>query len=194
MNAGAPETPNNMPVQDPSSSQEPIENAAESTPEAQESATIAALMENLQVMAQERDEAKEAMLRAMADLQNFRRRAQQEKEQLRAVATQGLVTQLLPILDNFDRSIAALESGATVESVMEGVRGVDRQLRSALESVQLARIPAVGQPFDPEIHEAIGTDEQAELPENTVSMEIEAGYTMAGQVIRPAKVRVAKKP
>lgn len=156
--------------------------------------THEALLDNLRVFAAERDEAKESALRAMAELQNFRRRSQMEKEQLRQMATEGLVVQLLPVLDNFERTIRSLDSGASVESIIEGVRGVERQLRSALESVKVAKIESVGAAFDPEFHEALGTDETDEFPENTVTMELESGYQMAGNVIRPARVRVSKKP
>lgn len=156
--------------------------------------TTSALMENLKAMVLERDEAREAMVRTLADFQNFRRRAEQEKAALRRMAAEQLVHKLIPVLDNFDRTIAALEAGATVDSVMEGVRGIDRQLRAALESVELKKEESVGKTFDPEIHEAVGTHDDPELPENTVTHELEAGYRMAGNVVRPAKVRVSRKP
>jgi molecular chaperone GrpE len=158
------------------------------------SATVAALMDNLKVMVQERDDAKESALRALADLQNFRRRAQQEKDQLRRLATEQLVVRLLPVLDNFERTIMSLEHGASVESVLEGIRGIDRQIRTVLQSVELRRENVVGQPFDPEVHEALGTHDDPEMPENTVTHELEAGYRMSGSVIRPAKVKVSKRP
>ncbi len=81
-----------------------------------------------------------------------------------------------------------------MESVVEGVKAVDRQLRSALERRNVMRIPAHGEAFDPDLHEAIATDETEEHPEGTITGEIEPGYRMADKVIRPARVRVSKKP
>jgi len=130
----------------------------------------------------------------MADMQNMRKRFQQEAQQTRQFATEDLVRDLLPVLDNFERAILAAEQGASTESVVEGVRAVDRQLRSALERRNVVRIAAHGEAFDPDLHEAIATDESGEHPEGTVTGEIEPGYRMADKVIRPARVRVSKKP
>jgi molecular chaperone GrpE len=138
--------------------------------------------------------AEDQVLRTMAEFQNFRRRKEQEGEQLRAFATEKLVTSLLPVLDNFERTMAALEGGAPIESVIEGVRLVDRQFRTVLENNNVRRIDSHGKPFDPDFHEAIAAEETHELPENTVVGEVEAGYRLADKVIRPARVRVSKKP
>ncbi len=147
----------------------------------------------VELLARERDELKDQLLRSLADLQNFRRRAQQEKEELRKFATESLVRQLIPVLDNFERTIGAIESGASKEAVLEGVRAVDRQLRSALEAVKLEKINALGSLFDPEHHEAITTEHSEEHPDDTVIEEIEPGYKMADRVVRPARVKVAKR-
>lgn len=134
------------------------------------------------------------VLRTMAEFQNFRRRKEQEADQLRQFATERLVTNLLPVLDNFERTLAALENGAPLDSLMEGIRAVDRQFRAVLESHNVKRIDSRGQPFDPDVHEAIAAEESHELPENTVVGEVEPGYRIADKVIRPARVRVSKKP
>lgn len=155
-------------------------------------ANIVALLESLAAVTRERDEARDGMVRAMAELQNVRRRSNEQLEQTRKVATEGLVVRLLPVLDNFERSLRALESGANVEAVSDGVKGIEKQFRGALESVRVERIVAVGEPFDPERHEAIGVVETDQLPTDTVYDEVEPGYLMAGVVIRPARVRVAK--
>lgn len=142
----------------------------------------------------ERKELRDQLLRSLADLQNFRKRAQAEKDDLRRYATEELVRNLLPVLDNFERTLAAADSGATAESLREGVQMVERQLRSALEAVRLTRIHAVGMPFDPERHEAVATVDDPQVEEGTVVDEVEPGYQMAERVIRPARVRVARKP
>lgn len=149
---------------------------------------------DLEQILEERNDLLDQLLRARADFQNFRKRTQQEKGLLQQFATEGLVSDLLPVLDNFERTIAALESGASLESLMEGVKAVDRQLRSVLESQRLVRVPSVGSLFDPEQHEAIESEETLEVPEGTITAELSGGYKMADKVIRPARVRVAKKP
>lgn len=153
---------------------------------------IQALYDKLQEISDERDQMRDQALRTMADFQNFRKRNQAEAVLLKQFATESMVSALLPVLDNFDRTIAHIDSGATVESLTAGVKAVERQLRSVLESQNVTRIQSLGQPFDPELHEAIGTDE-SDQPEDTITTEIAPGYKMADRVIRPAQVKVAKK-
>jgi molecular chaperone GrpE len=152
----------------------------------------AASEELIRILQFEKEQLQDQLLRAMADLQNFRKRAQQEKIQTQQFATEALVMDLLPILDNFERTLAALEQGASMDALKEGVVMVDRQLRSVLESRQVKRIEARGKEFDPEMHEAIGSESAPGLPEGSVASEVEAGYKMGEKIIRPARVRVAK--
>ncbi|MDR3692148.1 MAG: nucleotide exchange factor GrpE [Fimbriimonas sp.] len=157
------------------------------------------LAQEIENLTAERDEAKDQVLRTLAELQNFqkefqnyRRRNQQEMAQFRLLATEQLVSELLPVLDNFERTILHVEAGATVESLVGGIKAVERQLRNVLESQNVKRIPTVGQPFDPDVHEAIGTESGTEHPDETVVIEVEPGYKMGEKVIRPARVKVAK--
>lgn len=138
------------------------------------------------------DEANSQRLRAVADYQNLKRRTDQEKMDLRRYATEELVRDLLPVLDNFERAIAAVETGGSKEALLDGVRAIDRQLRTVLENRQVRRIETVGD-FDPSRHDAIIREDHPELPEGSISGEIEAGYSMADKVIRPAKVKVVAK-
>ena len=160
---------------------------------------LEALNEEVQILKAERDEAKDQVLRTLADLQNFqrdfqnyRKRSQQEMALFRQMATEQFVTEMLPVLDNFERTISHLDAGATVESLVGGIKAVERQLRSALESQSVRRIVSVGEPFDPVLHEALGTEPSEEHPDDTVVIEIEPGYKMGEKVIRPARVKVAK--
>ena len=142
----------------------------------------------------DRDQLRDQLMRSVADFQNFRKRNEADKITARQFANERLVVDLLPVLDNFERTFAALQSGSSLESIMGGIQAVDRQLRAVLESYNVSRIPAHGLPFDPEIHEAVATDPSEEHPENTVLHELEPGYKMADKVIRPARVRVSTKP
>ncbi len=157
------------------------------------------LATEIETLTAERDEAKDQALRTLADLQNFqrdfqnyRKRNMLEMAQLRLTATEQFVTELLPVLDNFERTIAHVEAGATVESLVSGIKAVEKQLRAALESQNVRRIQSVGQPFDPEVHEALGTEVSSEHPDDTVVIEIEPGYKMGEKIIRPARVKVTK--
>jgi molecular chaperone GrpE len=150
-----------------------------------------ALVEEL---TRERDELQSQLLRSIADLQNFRRRVAHEKDEIRKYATESLVANLLPVLDNFERTVAASERGASPEALLEGVRLVERQLRGSLESVHVRRIIATGVAFNPDEHEAVTTEATEAHPEGTVLEELEAGYKIGDRVIRPARVKVAKKP
>ncbi|MCW5943943.1 MAG: nucleotide exchange factor GrpE [Fimbriimonadaceae bacterium] len=136
---------------------------------------------------------KDENLRLRADMQNMRRRQQQELEKFRLYATEDLVVKLLPVLDNFERAIQSAEAGASVEALLDGVKAVDRQLRAALEGVRLSRIGTEGTPFDPEHHEALAAEVNDEVPADTVLHVLEPGYKIADKVVRPAKVRVSKR-
>lgn len=153
-----------------------------------------ALKAALQKAQDERDQLRDQLVRSVADFQNFRKRIEAERVATRQFANERLVLDLLPVLDNFERTFAALQSGSSLESIMGGIQAVDRQLRAVLDSYNVTRIEAHGTAFDPEIHEAVATDASEEHPENTVIQELEPGYKMAEKVIRPARVRVSTKP
>ena len=148
----------------------------------------------IQQLTTERDQLKDQLLRVMAEAQNVQRRLRQSMEEDRKFAAKPLVERLLPVLDSFERSLDAAEKGASFESLLDGVRVVDKQLRQALEAANVKRIESIGKTYDPEVHEALLSHETDEHPEDTVTDEIESGYTMHGRVVRPAKVRVSKKP
>lgn len=155
---------------------------------------IQTVFDQIQRLTDERDQLRDQVLRAMADFKNFRNRVDQEKANSLKFASERLAKDLLPVLDNFERTVAHLQKGATVESMLSGIGAVEKQLRSILESQGVRRIEAVGQPFDTDKHEALGFEESAEIEEGHVAGEIEPGYTMHERVIRPARVRVAKRP
>lgn len=152
------------------------------------------LYEQIQKAADERDQIKDQLLRTMADFQNFRKRVMDEKRQIEERANERFVLELLPVLDNFERGLAVMENGGKLESLVEGVKAIDRQLRIVLEGQKVVRVLSVGQPFDPEVHEALAMVDSDEHEDGTVIDEIESGYKLGDRVIRPARVRVSKKP
>jgi molecular chaperone GrpE len=181
--------PENEPQPEESMPTEEVLNEDAAVPE-----TVTLEAAEFQKIMQEREQLRDQLMRALADFQNFRKRALHERAELEKFATANLVRDLLPVLDNFERTLLAIEQGATLESLSEGVTAVEKQLRSVLENRQVKRIESVGMPFDPELHEALGTDFTTEWDPDTVTTEIEPGYMMADRVIRPARVKVAFEP
>lgn len=142
----------------------------------------------------ERESMKDEMIRALAEAQNIQRRLREQHAEAMKFAAEPLVQEILPVIDNFDRTMAAFENGASAEQLLKGVKQVEKQLLRALSKVKVERIDAVGTKFDPELHEALATVESDVHEEETVTSEIDAGYKMHGRVIRPSRVQVTKKP
>jgi len=139
----------------------------------------------------EASEWKDRALRALADIDNIRKRARQEAEDARRYASQSLVEDLLPVLDNFNRALEHVEQNPDPEALRSGVELIHRQLTEVLEKAGLARIEAIGQPFDPNLHEAIMQVEpqEGQAPHEVVE-ELRAGYRMKDRVVRPTLVKV----
>jgi molecular chaperone GrpE len=137
------------------------------------------------------DENHNRYLRAQADFDNFRRRTLKEKEELAQYASLKLVGQLLPVLDNFQRALQTDGEGAESGSFAKGVDMIYRQLSQVLEAEGLKPMEVVGQPFDPELHQAIMQVESEEYEAGTVVEVIQPGYRLKDKVIRPAMVKVS---
>ncbi|MFZ5642234.1 MAG: nucleotide exchange factor GrpE [Bacillota bacterium] len=129
------------------------------------------------------------LARMQADFENYRRRVAKEKEDLLKYAGEQVIVSLLPVLDNLERALAVKHDD--VEKVYEGVEMIGRQIRDILTAGGLEAIPAVGEQFNPEIHEAVMREEGSEHPENTIVEELRKGYTLKGKIIRAAMVKVA---
>ncbi|AMV70785.1 nucleotide exchange factor GrpE [Desulfuromonas carbonis] len=134
-------------------------------------------------------------LRTRADLDNYRKRAQREKEDLGRFANENLLRELLPVVDNLERAVAhARESGTGDGSLLEGVEMTLGQLRKVFERSGVTAVEAVGKPFDPSCHEAMGQLESDELPPGSVIQELQKGYLLNQRLLRPAMVMVSKAP
>jgi molecular chaperone GrpE len=130
-------------------------------------------------------------LRAIADFANYKRRRQEESESQIKFASQELIIKLLPVIDNFERALQASQVNRNFDGLAEGVSLTLRQLRDMLEKEGVTPIDAVGQEFDPNVHEAVMRVESDDYPDNTVVEELEKGYMQNSRVIRPARVKVA---
>jgi molecular chaperone GrpE len=130
-------------------------------------------------------------LRAVADLDNYRRRARQEMDEVRKFGNEQLISDLLGVLDNFERAVQAAETSQNAEALRDGVSLIHRQLLDTLAKAGLEPIEALHQPFDPTLHEAIMQVEAEEHEPNTVVEELRKGYQLHGRLIRPSLVKVS---
>jgi molecular chaperone GrpE len=131
--------------------------------------------------------------RAAADFSNYRRRMEEDRAATGQFANAILLARLLSVLDDFDRALDHVPPDAH-EAWVEGIRLVERKLRGLLESEGVTPIEAVGQPFNPNLHEAVVHEDTTEYPDNTVIDEVQRGYLLHERVLRPALVRVANNP
>nr|WP_243454327.1 nucleotide exchange factor GrpE [Desulfosporosinus fructosivorans] len=129
--------------------------------------------------------------RLQADFDNYRKRTQKEKTELIKYASERLVVDLLPVLDNFDRAVSAAKDNPDFTSFSQGVEMILRQMQTALSKEGLKAMDAVGQPFDPNLHEAVLRVASEEHPENTVVEELQKGYYLKEKVLRPCMVKVS---
>lgn len=137
------------------------------------------------------DEYQQRALRTQADFDNFRKRTLKEKEDFAKYASSKLITELLPIIDNFDRAISAAGDNAEIESFAKGVGMIFRQLEGVLKAEGLEAMDSVGKPFNPEFHQAIMQVESDEYEEGIVVEEVQKGYMLKDRVLRPAMVKVS---
>lgn len=136
-------------------------------------------------------EANERALRARAELENYRKRMQNDMANQRKYAELPLVRDLLPVLDGFDRAMETVDPSASAAELLQGVRMVSEGLQSVLKQHDCQRIDAEGQPFDPSLHEAIGQEPSEDKPKGTILHVAKAGYRLHERVIRPAQVIVS---
>ena len=136
----------------------------------------------------ERDQLLDRLARLQAEFENARKRQEREKLEFRDYATGSVVESFLPVLDNF---ALALNANASAEQLRTGVELIVKQMDETLRGLQVQTIPTVGQEFDPRVHEALGSVERDDLPDQSVAEEIRKGYRIRGKLLRPALVRIA---
>jgi molecular chaperone GrpE len=157
---------------------------------------VAARLAALQEQAGKARENWERYLRTAADFENYKKRAARERQEAGRNAQEGLLGKVIPVLDNFEMALAAVDNaaGASVDSVRTGVTMIYNQLRGVLAEAGLEAVEAVGHPFDPNWHEAVAQAESAEVPEGQVLQQLRRGYRFQDRLLRPATVVVAKAP
>lgn len=140
----------------------------------------------------ERAEADEQRLRALAEMDNFKKRLQREKDDQVRYAAEVVLADLLPTLDNFDLALQYGRGNPAFKDMLVGVEMTQKLLLDALKRHGLEPVGEAGEPFSPEIHEAIGAEVRPDLPENTVCALMQRGYRLKDRLLRPAKVTVSR--
>jgi molecular chaperone GrpE len=139
----------------------------------------------------ERDNLLDRLARLQAEFDNWRKRSAKENADYRDYALADAARGLLPVIDSF--GLALKNAGSRPEDLRKGVELIHKQLQDALQKMNVQRVPAEGQPFDPRVHEAIEMVESDEVPDHHVLQELQPGYRIKDRLLRPAMVRVAKK-
>jgi|TARA_R100000900_G_scaffold39187_2_gene32293 molecular chaperone GrpE len=139
--------------------------------------------------------ARDAVLRAQADAQNARRRAEQDVEKARKFALEGFCKELLPVVDNLERALEVTAGhDESVKPIVDGVELTLKSFQDALRKYNIEAVDPQGEPFDPQLHQAMSMVENAEVEPNTVIAVMQKGYTLNQRLVRPAMVMVSKAP
>ena len=170
---------------------EPDDGYVESSAQgAQASATTAS--SELQKLKEERDQLFDRLARLQAEFDNYRKRSTREQQDFRDYALANAVGSLLPVMDSLD--LALKNSAGEKSEVRSGVELVRKQFADALAKLGLREVPAEGEPFDPQYHQAIEMVESDQVPDHHVLQALQRGYKLKDRLIRPAMVRVARNP
>ncbi|MGF1770466.1 nucleotide exchange factor GrpE [Enterovibrio makurazakiensis] len=138
-------------------------------------------------------EQQDSVLRARADIENMRRRTEQEIDKARKFALERFANELLPVIDNMERAVEmADKQDEAIKPMLEGVELTLQTMKSSVEKFGLKELNPHGEPFNPEFHQAMSIQESAEHAPNTVMLVMQKGYELNGRVVRPAMVMVSK--
>jgi molecular chaperone GrpE len=154
-------------------------------------AELEKLKADFELLKTERDQLVDRLARLQAEFENARKRAERERLEFRDYAVGNVVEQFLPVIDNFE---LALKATGSAEQLRSGVELIVKQMEEILRQLQVQQVPTVGVQFDPRQHEALGTIERDDLPDQHVAEEVRRGYKLRERLLRPALVRVASNP
>ena len=195
----AEEKKKNIPIEDGNEAEE--EAKAEAAEEAEEKAEAEEAEEAAEDKAADEEasaeeQESERYMRLMAEFQNFKRRAAKEKTDIHAFANERIVNDLLPVLDNFERALGQEAEASENEELKNYAKGMElifEQLKGALEKAGVKEIEALGEDFDPNVHNAVMTEETDEYEDGKISKVMQKGYKLNDRVVRPSMVAVNKK-
>jgi molecular chaperone GrpE len=171
----------------------PDQEAAEELPRETESARTRLLKDKVLKYKKEAEKDHSLYLRALADLDNFRKRVTREQAQDRQRMLEDILRKFLPTLDNLERALGYRGDETSPQALKDGLESIYLQLKGAMESEGLKQFDSLGEPFDPHRHEAIMMVDTEAYPPHTVAVEIEKGYLLNDQLLRPARVGVSRE-
>ncbi len=177
------------------SQQAPEEATEQATPEVETGLSIEELQAQLATLAAAYESAKEQGLRAQAEAQNMRRRAEQDVEKAHKFGLEKMVNDLLPVVDNLERALSTIDpANEALTAFVEGIQLTHKSFIDALARHQVAVVSPEGEPFDPNLHQAVSAVPNPDVEPNTVINCFQKGYTLHGRLVRPAMVVVSKAP
>ncbi|MBL4826508.1 MAG: nucleotide exchange factor GrpE [Spongiibacteraceae bacterium] len=154
-----------------------------------------ALEEQIEALKQELLDTKDQALRTVADAQNVKRRAEKEVTNARKFALEKFASELLGVVDNLERTVEAVDKdNEALKQLVEGVELTQKSLMDTLVKHKITPLDPLGEPFDPQFHQAMSMVENPDVEPNTVTLVMQKGYSLHGRLLRPAMVMVSKAP
>lgn len=172
-----------------------VSSASEEMNDSEALTSVSELQKQVEILKDELEKAQEQSLRAAAEMQNIRRRTDSELEKAHKFGNEKFVNDMLPVADNLERAVqSASVDGVEMASVVEGIELTLKTLADALGRHKVEAVNPEGEPFDPQVHQAMTMIENPDVEPNTVMDVFQKGYTLNGRLVRPAMVVVAKAP
>ena len=148
----------------------------------------------LDELRRERDTLQDRLLRTAAEFDNYRKRVDRDRRDVADLAVADAMRDLLPVIDNLERALQASEAATDLEALRKGVELIHRQMLDLLRARQVKLVDAVGLDFDPNVHQAVVHEASADHREGEVMQQLQRGYMLGERLLRPAMVKVAKRP
>lgn len=135
---------------------------------------------------------KDKYLRTLAEYENFRKRSEKEKAQMFELGAKSIIEALLPVVDNFERALSHVQEEEKDSPFVKGIEGIYKQIQKMFADCNIQEIEALGKKFDPALHNAVMTEEEGDAEEDTITQDLQKGYTYRGSVVRHSMVKVKK--
>ena len=135
---------------------------------------------------------KDKYLRTLAEYENFRKRSEKEKTQMFELGAKSIIEALLPVVDNFERALSHVQEEEKDSPFVKGIEGIYKQIQKMFTDCNIQEIEALGKKFDPALHNAVMTEEEGDAEEDTITQDLQKGYTYRGNVVRHSMVKVKK--
>lgn len=135
---------------------------------------------------------KDKYLRTLAEYENFRKRSEKEKAQMFELGAKSIIEALLPVVDNFERALSHVQEDEKDSPFVKGIEGIYKQIQKMFADCNIQEIEALGKKFDPALHNAVMTEEEGDAEEDTITQDLQKGYTYRGNVVRHSMVKVKK--